>query len=234
MRKSAYILLSSALLLTLGMARVASAQRPLFSALPPSPSAERGGQAVDGIAARIEDDVITESEVNELASFQKLVDGHSKPRAELINELADQWIVRGEADEAKYPQPSQESVDAAYTQLEQQFSSPVDFKQHCAEAGIGEIAIRRMLTQQLYLAHFLDYRFRPAAQVDQQQVESFYEMELVPQLKAKGQPVPRLEDVQGTIREVLIQRAITERSTQWLDETRANLKIDVMQPAGQP
>jgi hypothetical protein len=33
---------------------------------------------------------------------------------------------------------------------------------------------------------------------------------------------------------VLIQRAITERSTQWLDQTRANLKIDVMQPAGQP
>jgi hypothetical protein len=234
MRGLTHFAVCSMLMLSLGWVRRADAQGHLFSSLPTSRPAERGSQAVDGIAARIEDDIITESEVSELASFQKLVDGHSKPRAELINELADQWIVRGEADEAKYPQPSQESVDAAYAQLQQQFSSPTDFKQHCAEAGIGEIAIRRMLTQQLYLAHFLDYRFRPAAQVDQQQVESFYEKELVPQLKSKGQPVPRLEDVQGTIREVLIQRAITERSTQWLDQTRANLKIDVMQPAGQP
>ena len=52
MRALAHILLGSALLLSLGMARVASAQRPLFSALPPSPSAERGGQAVDGILER--------------------------------------------------------------------------------------------------------------------------------------------------------------------------------------
>jgi hypothetical protein len=234
MRTSAHIVLCSALLWLLGVARPAQAQRPLFSVLPPDPPTERGAQTVDGIAARIEDDIITESEVEELGSFQKLVDGHAKPRAELINELADQWIVRGEADEAKYPEPSQESVDAAYAQLKHQFGSPADFKQHCEEAGIGEIAIKRMLMQQLYLAHFLDYRFRPAAQVDQQQVESFYEKDLVPQLKAKGQPIPKLDDVQDTIREVLIQRAITERSTQWLDETRANLKIDVMQPAGQP
>ena len=56
---------------------------------------------VDGVAARIEDDIILESEVHELGAFQILSDGKAKPRDELIRELADQWIVRGEANTAK-------------------------------------------------------------------------------------------------------------------------------------
>jgi hypothetical protein len=40
--------------------------------------------------------------------------------------------------------------------------------------------------------------------------------------------VPPLEDVEDTIREVLIQRAISDRAAKWLDDTREHLKIDVV------
>ena len=192
------------------------------AALPP------GAVAVDGVAARIEDDVITESEIRELAAFQQLVDGKPKPRADVIRELADQWIVRGEAETDKYPQPTADDVDHAYASLVSQFKSPQEFKSRCAAAGINEAAIRRILAQQLYLSHFLDYRFRAAAQVDEKQIEAYYNNEFTPQLKKSNQPVPAFEDVEDTIREVLVQRAIDELSKQWLDETRARLKIDVI------
>jgi hypothetical protein len=204
------------------------------ASLPPSVAAPLDAQTVDGIAARIEDDVITESEVSELAAFQKLVDGSSKPRAELIQELADQWIVRGEAAAAKYPEPSQTTIDAAYRQLVSQFGSAGEFKSRCAAVGLSDAAIRRILVQQLYLSRFLDYRFRSAAQVDEEQVETYYNKEFVPQLKARGEAVPPLESVQGTIREVLVQRAIADRANEWLDETRARLKIDVMPEGDAP
>src|ERR1700722_9546407 len=83
---------------------------------------------VDGIAVHIEDDILTESELRELAAFQQLVDGASKNRGELIGELTDQWIVRTEADAAKYPQPSAADVDRAFAQLQKQFSSPGEFQ----------------------------------------------------------------------------------------------------------
>jgi hypothetical protein len=183
---------------------------------------------IDGVAARIEDDIVLESEVRELASFQKLVDGEAKPRAEIIRELADQWIVRGEANAAKYPPPSGAEVDVAYQQFAKQFGSPQDFQKRCAAAEITEAAVRRVLEQQLYLSHFLDYRFRAAAQMDDKQVEKYYNDEFAPQLKARGEPVPPLDDVDDTIREVLIQRAINERATKWLDDTRERLKIDIV------
>jgi len=196
--------------------------------------ASDSAQTIDGVAARIEDDILTVSELRQLAAFQKLVDGQAKPRADLIRELADQWLVRGEASAAKYPQPPSDDVDRAYSQLSARFSSPEEFKNRCAAVGLAETEIRGMLAQQLYLSRFLDYRFRPAAQVDQGQIETYYNKELAPQLKSRGQPVPPLDDVEDTIREVLVQRAISDRAAQWLDETRARLKIDIMPPGDRP
>jgi len=189
---------------------------------------------IDGIAARIEDDIITESEVNELGSFQQLVDRHSKSRDEIIRELADQWIVRQEATAVTYKEPSAEDVDRAYQELVKQFPSEKEFHQRCAALGLSEAAIRRLLAQQLYLSRFLDRRFRPAAQVTSAQVEAYYNDEFAPQLKARNEAVPPLDDVEDTIREVLIQRAINELAEKWLDETRERLKIDIVQPGTAP
>lgn len=195
---------------------------------PPPAAAGVDVRAVDGVAARIEDDILTESEVRELGAFQQLVEGATKPREELIRELADQWIVRGEIETAKYPPPSAADVDRAYAQLQGQFGSPEEFAKRCAAVGLSEAGVRRMLLQQLYLSRFLDFRFRPAAQIDSKQVEAYYNDQFAPQLKAKNQEVPQLDAVEDTIREVLVQRAINDRATQWLDDTRSRLKIDVV------
>jgi hypothetical protein len=185
-------------------------------------------QMVDGVAARIEDDILMESEVRELGAFQRLVDGQAKPRLELIRELAGQWIIRGEATTAKFSLPAPESVDRAYEQFVKQFPSPEEYQRRCAAAGLTEAGVRRMLREQLYLSSFIEYRFRPAAQVDDKQIETYYDKELAPQLKARGEPVPALDEVEDTIREVLVQRAINDRATKWLDEARAHLKIDIV------
>jgi len=204
------------------------------SSAPSVTNAVSSARIIDGVAARIEDDIITESEVRELAAFQLLVDGRAKPRPELIRELADQWIAGGEARVANYPQPSEEDVKRVFEQLVAKFPSPEEFKKRATDAGLTEADVRRLLARQLYLSRFLDYRFRAAAQVDQKQIEAYYDNELVPQLESQGQPVPSLEDVQDAIQEVLVQRAINDRATAWLDETRARLKIDLMSGGEQP
>jgi hypothetical protein len=219
----------------------AGAQSGTYSESPPGPGVtvssgssgspgSAGVQQVDGVAARIEDDIITESEVRELAAFQLLVDGKSKPRTELIRELSDQWLIRSEASATKYGQPPAADVDRAYAEFVKQFPSPEDFQKRCTSAGLTEAAVRRMVAQQLYLSRFIDYRFRPEAQVSDEQVETYYRDEFSPQLKARNEPVPSLDDVDDTIREVLIQRAISERAAKWLNESRDRLKIDIVAP----
>jgi hypothetical protein len=236
MRRLLFILVSTGWLFGSGL-RCASAQAQSVSepsSSTPSTAAGSsagrtvGEQTLDGIAARIEDDIITESEVRELSAFQELVDGKPKPRNEILKELADQWIVRGEAALAAFPSASHADVDRAYQGFVKQFPSLQEFQARCAAVGLTDAAVRRILQQQLFLSRFIDYRFRPAAQVDEAQIAAYYHDEFAPQLTVKNQPVPPLEDVEDTIREVLIQRAINDRATKWLDDTREHLKIDIV------
>jgi hypothetical protein len=232
MRRAIFILGGAAWLLGFS-ANGAGAQSGTDSEVPAEvriagSSGSTGAQQVDGVAARIEDDIITESEVRELGAFQLLVDGKSKPRMELIRELSDQWLIRTEATATKYGQPLAADVDRAYAEFVKQFPSPEEFHKRCASAGLTEAAVRRMVAQQLYLSRFIDYRFRPEAQVSDEQVETYYRDEFSPQLKARNEPVPPLDDVEDTVREVLIQRAISDRAAKWMSESRDRLKIDVV------
>ena len=203
------------------------AQSPTPTA-PPAASDHSAELPIDGVAARIEDDVILESEVRELAAFQVLSDGQAKPRNELLRELADQWIVRGEANTAKFALPSADEVENAYRQFVKQFPSPEEFQKRVSGADLTEAGVKRVLAQQLYLAHFLVYRFRAAAQIDDTEVQKYYNEEFAPQLKARNETVPPIEDVEDTIREVLIQRAINDRAEKWLEDTRQRLRIDIV------
>ncbi|MGH9733413.1 MAG: hypothetical protein ACRD8A_02325 [Candidatus Acidiferrales bacterium] len=185
-------------------------------------------QTVDGIAARIEGDIITDSEVRELAALQQLANGKPKPRDEIIRELADQWVVRQEAAATRYQEPSQTDVNQSYEQLVKNFASPADFQAHLATVGLSDVAVRRLLHDQLYLSRFLDYRFRPTVQISDQQVQDYYNNVLVPELKKHSENVPPLNTVDDKIREVLIQRAIDDRAAKWLDETRSRLNIQIL------
>lgn len=224
MRRSALQLVLAAVFALPAVAIARAQTRP--------PATPAGTQTVDAIAARIEDDVITESEVRELGEYQQVVDGTAKPRDERIRELADQWIVRGEAKTARFAHPSNADIDHAYEKLVQQFPSEPDFKSRCAAAGLSDSALRRILSDQLYLSRFLDYRFRPAIQVDDKQVQAYYDDEFAAVLRKRAEPVPPLDDVDEEIREVLIQRAISDRANKWLDDARERLKIDVVTLGG--
>jgi parvulin-like peptidyl-prolyl isomerase len=193
---------------------------------PPQPLSENA-VLVDAIAARVEDDIITESEVRELSAFQVLVEGQPKPRNKVIDELIDQWIVRAEANAALFPHPADVEVSREFERLQQQFKTPEALNARLRELGLDERAVRRLLRQELFLTRFLDYRFRPTEKVDQKQIEDYYHQELAPQLAARSQPVPPLKEVENQIRELLIQREINDRATRWLDDSRSRLKIDV-------
>jgi hypothetical protein len=191
-------------------------------------------QILDGVAVRIESDIITESELTELAEFQQLVQGRAAQRSEIINELIDQWIVKNEAQSSQFLRPLPEEIDKAFADLSQHFGSTAAFQQRIAEVGLTEKEVRRQLALQIYLDRFLDYRFRAAAQVDEKQVQDYYSSELTKQAQAHGETVPPLDNVHAEIRQVLIERVITEKSEKWLTDTRARLHIEILKTEAPP
>lgn len=200
----------------------------------PPPAAAAGPAAgapremvVDRIVARIDNDIITLSQMEELAAYQKLVDGQAKPQKQLLNELIEQWVVNNEASEARFPQPAKSEVDREAGRIRSRFASPQAYAQRLAELGLTADSVRRTIARQIYLERYLDYKFRPAVQVDDKAIDNYYRHQLVPALRAKGQEVPAVDAVSDQIRELLVQKGINERAASWIKETRSRLKIEI-------
>jgi len=187
-----------------------------------------GQEVVDRIAARVDTDIILLSDVRMLARYQSFVDEKQQSDSEILDHLIDQWIVRNEARAALFPQPSDEDVQRSLGRLKRSFSSPEEFKEREEQVGLTDEDVLRMLRSQLYLSNYLDSRFRASIQIDDKDIESFYETRVVPRAKSRGQTPPTLEAARGFIQEALVQRAINVQSDRWLKESRARLHVEKM------
>jgi hypothetical protein len=183
-------------------------------------------EVVDRIVARVDNDIILLSDMQELARYQSFLDEKTQSEAELLDHLIDQWIVRNEARAALFPQPSDEEVQRSLERLKRSFSSPEAFEERERQAGLTDADVIRMLKLQLYLSNYLDSRFRAAIQVDENAIEDFYKTRVVPRAEARGQTPPTLEAARGFIQEALVQRAINVQADRWLKESRSRVQVE--------
>jgi len=192
----------------------------------------QSGRVVDRIVARIEGDVILQSQVRELGAFQQLIEGHAETDDKLLNELIEQWVVSTEASTSHFPEPAQSEVDREMTRLQGNFSSSESFSARLHELGLTSSQVREMLNRQIYVERYLDYKFRTSVQVDSSQIDAYYQKQLLPELAKKNEPAPGRRAVEEQIREVLVQRGISDLTAKWLDETKSRLKIEIAPGSG--
>jgi hypothetical protein len=118
-------------------------------------------------------------------------------------------------------------VDAEFAALRNQIGSPEKFAARLRELDLSEQDVRRLVAKQIFLDVYLDHKFRAVARVQPGDVERYYHDEFVPQLQRRQQSVPPLDDVRDSITGLLIERDITRRAQQWIDQARAHLDIEL-------
>lgn len=199
-----------------------------FLGLLPASTYVRAQEVVDRIVARVETEIILESDVRQLSRYQSFLDGRPQSDADILDRLIDQWIVRSEAGVARFPQPSEEDVDRSIERLKRSFSSPEEFQTRQKQSGITDEEIRRFVRAQLYLSNYLDSRFRPSIQIDEKAIEDFYRSRVVPRAESRKQTPPTLENARDFIQEALVQRAINEQADRWLKESRSRVRVEIL------
>ena len=191
-------------------------------------------EVIDRIVARVDNDVILLSDVRLLSRYQLLVDGKSESDWEILNRLIDQWIVRSEATVARTPKPSEAEIDRGQQRLLQSFASPDDYEARRKLSGLSEADVRRLTADQIYLNNYLDSRFRPSVQVNEQAIQDFYQNSLLPRAKARGQNPPTVEAAHDYIQEALVQKGINQQADLWLNESKARIHVTKMLGENQP
>jgi parvulin-like peptidyl-prolyl isomerase len=194
----------------------------------------QSARIVDRIVARIEDDIILMSQVRELGAFQQLVDGQAESDDKLLQELIEQWMVETEATASHFPQPAQSEIDRELTRLKEHFANPEDYASRLNDLGLSAAQVRQLLSRQIYVERYVDYKFRPSVQIQPSDIDAYYQKELLPDLAKNNQPAPHRAEVEEQIRELLIQRGISDMTVKWLDDTKARLRIEIETAGGKP
>jgi parvulin-like peptidyl-prolyl isomerase len=183
-------------------------------------------EVIDRVAARIENDIILLSDVQQLGRYQKLVDGKSEDQAKLLDRLIDQWVVQNEADASRFPHPSDAEIEQSLATLKKSFDSPAEYEERQKQSGLSDTEVRDKIATQLYLTNYLESRFRPSVQVDAKAIEEFYKTAVLPRAKARGQEPPSLEASRDVIQDALVQQSIDKQADEWLKESRARIHVE--------
>jgi len=198
------------------------------SAPVPAFAAPQGPMVIDRVVARLENDVITLSDIRELAAYQKLAGREPAQDAELLRELIDQWIVTHDAAAARFPAAPAEQVDADFAALRNQIGTPDQFAARLHALGLSEPDVRRLVSKQVFVDLYLEHKFRAIARVQPAEIERYYHDEFVPLLQSRKQAVPPLDEVRDSITDVLMERDITRRAQQWIAQSRKQLDIEIL------
>ncbi len=148
--------------------------------------------------------------------------------------MIEQWVVETEATASHFPQPAQSEIDRELARLMGNFASPEKYASRLNDLGLSAVQARELLSREIYVERYVDYKFRPSVQLEPADIDTYYKTELLPELATKSQPAPERAAVEEQIRELLIQRGISNLTVKWLDDTKSRLKIEIEPTGGNP
>ena len=194
---------------------------------------------IDQIAVTLDQGVITSSQIVEEIRVTALLNGE-KPdlgpasRRRTADRLIEQALVLREMELTRYPKPSAAEVQDALKQLKSRFPGEEGFRSELAERTLTAKQIEEALLRQVTLLRFIDLRFRPEIQIQENDVLDYYDNVFVPAARAKGvTAVPSFEAARAQCDEALTAQLVDKRVDTWLKDARARARISYVEDAFQ-
>lgn len=195
-------------------------------------------QTIDRVVASIGNVPITQSEVETEYRIEVLLQGGELPSAapgaatlaRVRDRLIDQRLLLQEkTTDSLELSGGLDLAQQRLTEFRKQFRSEEAFHAALRSIDMDEHQLFERLLDQQRTLRMIDLRFRPIVSVEQAEVEAYYRDTLAPQY-ARGNkgPAPALAEVEGPIREILVQTKINERLEAWLQELRSSHRVRVM------
>ncbi len=147
--------------------------------------------------------------------------------------LIDQRLISQEADKLPTVAPKPEAVEAELARLIGFFPSKSDFYERLNRVGLGQDSeqLREIVRQRVAIKNYLDFRFRSFTVVSPQEIEAFYRDTYVPRFRkaSPGRIVPKLADASKDIQTELTENKIDSDTDEFLEESRANAEITILE-----
>ena len=149
---------------------------------------------------------------------------------EVLNKMIDQTLLEQELKRSPFaPAGGSSDIQDQIQMVERKFPDGAAYHSALERYHLTEEKLAERLTRESILFAFVDATLRAQARPTDEQVQSYYQTTLLPELRQQNgaSAIPALEDVRGQIEEILIQKQLDTLLEQWLDQLRHGAKIDI-------
>ena len=147
----------------------------------------------------------------------------------VVSRLIDQMLLLQALNRSPFAPSSETDLQSGTQEIEKRFPDPQSFRAALTRYHLTEAALSSRLERESLILAFVDSTLRPDVNVSSDQIESYYQLTLVPELRLRGQAgeIPPVEEVRGRIQEILIQQEMDRRLEQWLGQLRRSARIEL-------
>ena len=191
------------------------------------------GEVVDQVAALVEGEVVTSSEIQQLVQYKgwqmsEEPDERRDLYLTVLDQIINQKLISREAQHTPGIQISQEDVDRQLQAYQRRFSSRDQFQGKLESMEMTESSLRNLIRRELTVWRFVQTRFEPFIIVMPPQIQEYYDQILVPELAQTGAPLPTLDLVREQIREILILEKTNQEMDRWVKNMRGKAQVSVL------
>lgn len=186
---------------------------------------------VDRIAAVIDRQVLTVSEVNQMAElrFFPRVAGRNDDdyRHDILEALIAQALRFRDVERFGAQDIPKDSIESRLVEIQHRFASPADLDAALARAELSPDELRALIKRQLQVEAYIQERFAPMVFVANEDIADYYNGPWRQQRVERGLPVPPLNDVREEIRTLIRSRQLDQQIETWTTQLRARANVDV-------
>ncbi|HEV2721174.1 MAG TPA: hypothetical protein VG323_14220, partial [Thermoanaerobaculia bacterium] len=185
---------------------------------------------IDRIAAVVDRQVVTVSEVSqmvELRFFPQTAKTDDEYRHDVLEALIAQALRYRDVERFGASDIPKDSIEARLREIAARFASPADFAAAMQRAELTDEEVRALVKRQLQVEAYIQERFAPLIFVANEEIESTYNGTWSAQRRARGLPVPPLNDVREEIRALLRSDRLQSEVARWTTQLRARANVDI-------
>jgi peptidyl-prolyl cis-trans isomerase SurA len=201
----------------------------------------QAGEILDRIVATVNGHIILQSDWADALRYEAFVDNRPLdqfPLAErkaALDRLIDQELLQEQMRASDFRHATDEEIRQRIQEIRSHYpGSDTDqgWRKVLDRFGFTEDELKRHIAIELDLMRLVDSRLRPNVSIDSKSIESYYNQELLPQLRQAGKGEVPLAEASPRIKELLTQQKMNELLVAWLQNLRSGSEIQTRLAAG--
>ncbi len=186
---------------------------------------------VDRIAALIDKQVLTVSEVSQMVELRFFGRKTGQPdddyRHDVLEALIAQALRFRDVERFGAEDISKDAIEARLHDIAARFPAPADFDAAVARTELSPDEVRALVKRQLQVEAYVQEHFSPLIYVSQDEIETYYRGPWSEQRRARNLPLQPLPQVSDEIRSLLKASRLQTEIDQWTEKLRARANVDI-------